>query len=64
MGVAKSIGVERFSTVWAEYCAQKKFSDDYDNLTADQQSQVRDKAEERYIAYLIVFNSGLQHEHL
>ncbi len=70
--IAKSMGVERFSTVWVEYCTQKKFSDDYDNLTADQQSQVRDEAEERYIAYLvvlyiaylIVLNSGSQHEHL
>ena len=47
-----------------EYCARKKFSDDYDNLTANQQSLIRDEAEERYIAYLIVINSGSQHEHL
>jgi hypothetical protein len=62
--IAKSVGVARFSTTWAEYCTQKKFSDDYDNLTANQQSQVRDEVEERYIAYLIVLNSGSQHEHL
>ena len=62
--IAKSVGVERFCTVWVDYCARKKFADDYDNLTVDQQSQIRDEAEERYIAYLIVLNSGTQHEHL
>ena len=62
--IAKSIGVEHFCTVWADYCATKKFSDDYINLTVDQQSIIRDEAEERYIAYLIVLNSGSQHEHL
>ncbi len=50
--MAKSVSVEQFSTVWAEYCVQKKFSDDYDNLTIDQQSQVHDEAEERYIVCL------------
>ena len=50
--------------VWADYCARKKYSDDYDNLTVDQQSLIHNEAEERYIAYLIILNSGSQHEHL
>jgi hypothetical protein len=62
--IANSIEVERFSTVWIEYCTKKKFFNDYDNLTAEQQGQIQDKVEERYIAYLIIVNSGLQHEHL
>ena len=62
--IAKSVGVERFCTVWVDYCARKKHSTDYDTLTPDQQSLIRDEAEERYIAYLIVLNSGSQHEHL
>jgi len=62
--IAKSVGVERFCTVWADYCARKKYSNDYNNLAPDQQSLIRDEAEERYIAYLIILNSGSQHEHL
>lgn len=62
--IAKSVGVERFCNVWVDYCARKKFSYDYDNLTSDQQSSIREEAEERYIAYLIILNSGSQHEHL
>ena len=62
--IAKSVGVERFCTVWADYCSQKKYSDEYKNLTPAQQAIMKDEAEERYIAYLIVLNSGSQHDHL
>ena len=41
------------------YCAWKKFS-----YAVDQQSHICNKAEERYISYLIILNSRLQHEHL
>ena len=56
--------MERFCTVWADYCTHKKFADDYTNLTVNQQIAVRDEAKERYIAYLIILNSGSQHEQL
>jgi len=62
--IAKSVGVERFCTVWADYCANIKYRDQYKNLTTAQQALICDEAEERYIAYLIVLNSGSQHEHL
>jgi hypothetical protein len=62
--IAKSVGIEWFCMVWADHCARKKYSDDYENLTVDQQSLIHNEAEERYIAYLIVLNSGSQHEHL
>ena len=62
--IAKSVGVERFCTVWADYCAEKKYSVKYENLTKDQKTAIEEEAEARYIAYLIVLNSGSQHEHL
>ena len=62
--IARSVGVERFCTVWADYCANIKYGDQYKNLTTAQQTLISDEAEERYIAYLIVLNSGSQHEHL
>jgi hypothetical protein len=62
--IAKSVGVERFATVWADYCAQKKHSLDYASLTVDQKKVISEEVDERYIAYLIVLNSGTQHEHL
>jgi len=62
--IARSVGVERFCTVWADYCANKKYADQYKNLITAQQTLISDEAEERYIAYLIVLNSGSQHEHL
>ena len=62
--IARSVGVELFCMVWADYCAHKKFADDYANLTVNQQITIRDEAEERYITYLIILNSGSQHDHL
>jgi hypothetical protein len=52
------ISVEHFCMVWANNCANKKFLDDYANLTAGQKTVICNEAEERYIAYLIVLNSG------
>ena len=62
--IARSVGVERFCMVWADYCAHKKFADYYANLTVNQQIVIHDEAKERYIAYLIILNSGSQHDHL
>jgi len=62
--IAKSVGVERHCTMWVDYCAQQKYSRDYDNLTLVEQKEIHDEAEERYVAYLIVIYSGAQHENL
>ena len=51
--IAKSVGVERFCTVWVDYCAQAKYSKVYDTLSLPEQKDIRDEAEERYIAYLM-----------
>ena len=59
--IARSVGVEHFCTVWEDYCANKKFLDNYTIFTANQQIVIRDEAKERYIAYLIILNSGSQH---
>ena len=48
--IARSVGVECFCMVWEDYCAHKKFADDYANLTVNQKIAIRDEAEERYIA--------------
>jgi hypothetical protein len=62
--IAKSVGVERFCTVWVDYCARQKYAKDYDNLTLAEQKEICDEAEERYVAYLIVIYCRAQHENL
>ena len=47
--IAKSVGVKRFCTVWADYCANIKYKDEYKNLTKAQQTIISDEAEERYL---------------
>jgi hypothetical protein len=64
-GIAKSVGVERFCTVWVDYCARQKYLREYDNLILAEQKEIHDEAEERCVAYLIViYSSGSQHENL
>ncbi len=63
--IAKSVGVEWFCTIWVNYCAQAKHNCDYDALVdPHHQKEIKDEAEERYIAYLIIVNSGTQHKSL
>jgi hypothetical protein len=45
-----------------EYCAQASHSKSFDSLTNAEQYQVKQAAEEWYLAYLFLVNSGAQHD--
>ncbi len=47
-----------------EYCAQSKHSMSYDALGTTDQSAMRQAAEDQYLAYTLLVNSGGKHEHL
>jgi len=62
--VAKSVGVEfGYESLW-EYCAKDVHKMNYDSLTAAEQKDIREDAEERYISYLLIHNSSSLHESL
>ncbi len=47
-----------------EYCTQSKHSKGYDVLGTTNQAAMRQAAEDQYLAYILLVNSGGQHEHL
>jgi hypothetical protein len=59
-----SVGVELGHKVLWEYCAQLKHSMSYDVLGTANQAAMRQAAEDRYLAYILLVNSSGQHEHL
>ena len=60
--VARSVGVEFGHKVLLEYCAQSIHLKIYDSLTLAEQTATKQSAEERYLAYLFLVNSGAQHD--
>jgi hypothetical protein len=60
--VARSVGVDFGHKVLWEYCAQAKFSRGYDSLGSAEQISIKQAAEDRYLAYLLLVNSGVQHD--
>jgi hypothetical protein len=60
--VARSVGVEFSHKVLWEYCAQASHSKSFDSLTTAKQITVTQAAEEQYLAYLFLVNSGAQHD--
>jgi hypothetical protein len=60
--VAHSVGVEFEHKVLWKYCTQLAHSRSYDLLRTTKQATMRQAAEERYLAYLFLVNSGAQHE--
>jgi hypothetical protein len=62
--VAHSIGVELGHKVIWEYCAQSKHSMSYNVPGTTDQAAMRQAAEDRYLAYILLVNSGGQHDHL
>jgi hypothetical protein len=60
--VARSIKVEFGHKVLWEYCTQLAHSRIYDSLGTTKQATMRQAAEERYLAYLFLVNSGAQHK--
>jgi hypothetical protein len=60
--VARSVRVEFGHKVLWEYCTQLAHSKSYDLLGTTKQATVRQAAEEQYLAYLFLVNSGTQHQ--
>ena len=60
--VARLVGVEFGHKILWEYCAQATHSRGYDSLTLAEQTAIRQSAEERYLVYLFLVNSGAQHD--
>jgi hypothetical protein len=56
--------VELGHKVLWEYCAQSKHSMSYDALGTADQAAMHQAAEDRYLAYILLVNSGGQHDHL
>ncbi len=62
--VAHSVGVELGHKVLWEYCAKSKHSMSYNALGTTDQAAMCQAAEDEYLAYILLVNSGGQHEHL
>ena len=62
--VASAIGVTRQHKVLLEYVATELHTQAFSTLTEAQQEAVREDAEERYISYAFLRQSGLQHGNL
>jgi hypothetical protein len=62
--VAEAIGVTRQHKVLLEYVAQEIHQQDFTSLSAKDQQGVRTDAQERYIAYAFLRQSGAQHAQL
>jgi hypothetical protein len=64
VNVAEAIGVTRQHKVLLEYVAQEIHQQDFTSLTAKDQQGVRTDAQERYIAFAFLRQSGAQHAQL
>ena len=62
--VANAIGVTRQHKVLLEFVAQETHTTAFNDLTAVQQQAVRTDAEERYLAYVLLKQSGKTHANL
>jgi hypothetical protein len=62
--VAHSVRVKLGNKVLWEYCPQSKHSTSYKALGTTNQAAMRQAAEDQYLAYILLVNSGEQHEHL
>jgi hypothetical protein len=61
---ARSVGVELGHKVLWEYCAQLKHSMSSNALGTTDQAAMHQAAEDQYLAYILLVNSGRQHKHL
>jgi hypothetical protein len=59
--VANAIGITQQHQVLLEYVSQETYTQAFDTLTPDQQKAIRNDAEERYLAYTFLRQSGKQH---
>jgi hypothetical protein len=59
--VSKAIGVTRQNKVLLDYVAQESYTKSFEVLGVTEQKLVRDDAEERYVSYAFLRQSGIQH---
>jgi hypothetical protein len=64
VNVSGAIGVTRQHKVLLEYVAQESYTQAFTDLGTVEQQLVRDNAEERYISYAFLRQSGTQHGNL
>lgn len=62
--VGSAIGITRQHKVLLEFVTREKHTDSFDNLSDVQQEEVREDAEERYLSYMFLRQSGPQHGNL
>jgi hypothetical protein len=62
--VSEAIGVTRQHKVLLDYVAQESYTKSFEGLGVVEQKLVRDDAEERYISYAFLRQSGIQHGNL
>ena len=62
--VSEAIGVTHIHKVLLEHVAQETHTTTFDNITDDQKAAVRIDAEERYLSYIFLRQSGNQHKNL
>jgi hypothetical protein len=62
--VSEAIGITRQHKVLLDYVAQESYTKSFEDLGVTEQKLVRDDAEERYISYAFLRQSGIQHGNL
>jgi hypothetical protein len=62
--VSEAIGVTRQHKVLLDYVAQESYTKYFEGLGVTEQKLVRDDAEERYVSYDFLQQSGIQHGNL
>jgi hypothetical protein len=62
--VGEAIGVTRQHKVLLEHVAAELGTTKFDDLPTDEQKEVRETAEERYLSYVFLSQSGKQHNKL
>jgi hypothetical protein len=62
--VSEAIGVTRQNKVLLDYVAQESYTKSFEGLEVTEQKLVRDDAEERYVSYAFLRQSGIQHGNL
>jgi hypothetical protein len=64
LDVSEAIGVTQQHKVLLDYVAQESYTKSFEGLGVTEQKLVRDDAEERYVSYAFLRQSGIQHGYL
>jgi hypothetical protein len=62
--VSEAVGITRQHKVFLDYVAQELYTKYFEGLGVVEQKLARDEAEERYVSYAFLRQSGIQHGHL